>query len=77
MIMSDQERNDDPMPVFVLKAKDELAVSAIEWYRTYCEDYDLHDQAEEVMKAITEFEEWQARHPEAMKLPDHPHVPAR
>jgi hypothetical protein len=66
----------DPMPVFPLKAKDKLAVRTIESYRTYCEDEGLDAQADEVSKAIDEFEAWQARHPNAMKLPDHVHVPA-
>jgi hypothetical protein len=73
----DQERSDDPMPVFVIKAKDKLAVQTILCYLDYCDDEDLDDQAREVRKAIAEFEAWQRRHPDAMKLPDHPHVPAR
>jgi hypothetical protein len=65
----------DPMPVFVIKAKDKLAASTIECYLTYCEDEGLDEQAEEVRKAIAEFEAWQARNPAAMKLPDHSHRP--
>jgi hypothetical protein len=66
---------DDPMPVFVIKAKDKLAASTIECYLAYCEDEGLDEQAEEVRKALDEIEAWQSRHSDAMKLPDHPHVP--
>lgn len=74
--MPEDQKLADPMPVSVLKAKDRLAVYAIEAYAVRCQDEGLDEQAEEVDKAIAEMEAWQRRHPKSMKLPDHPHVPA-
>lgn len=68
--------NDDPMPVFVLKGKDRLALGAISQYSLLCLKAGLIDQAAEVDKAYAEIRAWQGRHPELMKLPDHEHVPA-
>ena len=67
---------DDPMPVFVIKGKDALAVAAINAYQRLCERRELHWQADEVGKAAREIELWQERHPDLVKLPDHAHVPA-
>lgn len=64
----------DPMPVFTIKAKDLLALCAIARYRTECEVNGLFDQAREVEKAMAEFERWQQRNPDLMKMPDHEHV---
>lgn len=67
---------DDPMPVFTLLAKDMLALDTVEAYRELCSSARLHDQADEVRKAWREMFEWRRRHPDAVKMPDHPHVPA-
>lgn len=67
----------DPMPVFVLKAQDRLALNAIIDYYHHCIYDGLNDQAGEVAKAYNEFEAWRERNPERMKWPDHPHQPAR
>lgn len=64
------------MPVFVLKAKDRLAADVIEEYARRCVDRGLNRQARHVRLAVDEMRAWQVRHPEAMKLPDHDHVPA-
>lgn len=66
----------DPMPVFVIKAKDRLAVAAVSAYRRLCEGEDLHDQARQVRLAAAEISAWRERNPELVKLPGHPHVPA-
>jgi hypothetical protein len=66
----------DEMPVFVIKAKDALAVEAVRAYRDLCRKYDLVRQADEVAKALEEIIEWQDRHEDLMQLPDHKHVPA-
>jgi hypothetical protein len=63
------------MPVFVLKAKDALAVWPIEDYRRECVRHGLIDQAEQVQLAIDEIKAWQAAHWDLVKLPDHKHVP--
>lgn len=63
------------MPVFTLKAKDMLAVRAIEAYIVACEDEGLQWQAEQVREALEEIEGWQRRNPDSMKLPEHKHVP--
>jgi hypothetical protein len=63
------------MPVFVIKAKDQLAVLAVEAYEDLCIEAGLHDQAAEVRKAKTEIELWQEANPQLVKQPDHTHVP--
>lgn len=65
----------DPMPVFTIKAKDALALDAVDFYRWLCERDGLTEQAAEVVKAHAEMEGWRMRNPAAVKLPDHPHVP--
>lgn len=65
----------DPMPVFTIKGKDLLAVAAIRYYHDLCATHGLHEQAAEVQKAITEIVAWQKRNPDAVKTPDHAHVP--
>ena len=72
--MNDEE---DPMPVFVLKAKDVLAPGTVNAYRLECLRHGLDEQAAEVEKAFREMAAWQQRHPEELKLPDHKHTPAR
>lgn len=67
---------DDPMPVFVVKGKDRLAPSAVDAYFTLCLAQGLGTQAAEVADAAREIREWQSRHPELVKIPDHKHVPA-
>lgn len=64
------------MPVFVIKAKDELGIHAIRGYRELCLAAGLEDQAAEVDKAIAEMVAWRAEYPDEMQLPDHRHVPA-
>jgi hypothetical protein len=65
----------DPMPVFTIKAKDDLAPAAIRAYRLLCGERGLLEQAAEVDKALDEITAWRARNPDLTKLPDHPHVP--
>jgi hypothetical protein len=66
----------DPMPVFTIKAKDKLALRAVDAYRILCEGLGLDEQAREVERAYTEIDEWRQRNPGEIKLPDHKHVPA-
>jgi len=66
---------DDPMPVFVIKAKDLLAMRAIEYYRRLCDQHGLCAQADEVYEALNEIAGWRQRHNDLVKLPDHKHVP--
>lgn len=66
----------DPMPVFVIKAKDNLALEAIWHYREKCLAAGLTDQALQVRKAYREVLEWRKRHSDHCQMPDHPHVPA-
>lgn len=66
----------EPMPVFVIKAKDALAVDAIEAYRRDCIRHGLTEQAQEVNLALEEIKAWRRAHPDEVKLPDHKHVPA-
>lgn len=66
----------DPMPVFVIKAKDRLAFDAIDAYANLCLDAGLVAQAQEASLAAEEVMNWQARNPTAVQWPDHRHVPA-
>ncbi len=66
----------DPKPVFVLKGQDVLAPGIVDAYRRECVRHGLDEQAAQVELAFREMAEWQARHPERVKLPDHKHVPA-
>lgn len=70
------DNNADPMPVFVLKGKDALAPGIVDAYRRECRRHGLFAQAAEVELAFAEMADWQSRHPELVKLPDHAHVPA-
>lgn len=70
------EPAEDPMPVFTLKAKDKLALLAVQHYELLCRERGLDDQADEVVKAIDEMAEWRHRHRSLVRLSDHPHVPA-
>lgn len=64
------------MPTFVIKAKDLLAPEAVKAYWELCVKYHLHDQAEQVLLALDEIILWQQDNKDAVKLPDHAHVPA-
>jgi hypothetical protein len=73
--VSDEVKIDD-MPVFVIKAKDRLAIDAIIDYRGLCTAHGLDEQAEQVQLAIDEIAVWQDANRHLVQLPDHPHVPA-
>jgi hypothetical protein len=65
----------DPMPVFVLKAKDRLAFGIVMAYADACEENGLDVQQRQVLRAAREFAGWRERNPGLMKTPDHRHVP--
>jgi hypothetical protein len=62
--------------VFTIKGKDALAPGAVNAYRSACILNGLDAQAEQVDRARQEIADWQSRHPDLVKLPDHQHVPA-
>lgn len=64
------------MPVFVLKAKDNLAPGAVANYAILCEAVGLTDQAREVRKALAEIVVWRENNRSLCKWPDHDHVAA-
>lgn len=66
----------DPMPVFVIKAKDNLAPAAVFSYATLVEGLGLYTQAKQTRLALNEIVAWRERNPSACKWPDHKHVPA-
>lgn len=68
---------EDPMPVFTIKAQDLLADDTIRAYFDLCVAAGLRSQADEVLAARTEIREWQTRNRDRMKLPDHHHRPVR
>lgn len=63
------------MPVFVIKAKDNLAFHAIDYYALLCRKAGLANQAAEVEKALEEMRAWRIAHPDQINDPDHRHVP--
>ena len=67
----------DPMPVFVIKGKDKLAPRAVDAYAQLCDTLGLDEQRRPVDLGAEEIRGWQQRHPGLVKLPDHPHVPAK
>ncbi len=69
--------DEDPMPVFVIKGKDRLAPGVVNAYRSLCTLNGLDEQATQVDLARQEIIDWQQRHPDLVKTPDHPHVPVR
>ena len=76
-LLGDPERptGDDPMPVFKLLGKDQLAPDAVAAYHNLCVAAGLGDQANQVWLALGEIAQWQTQHPDLVKLPDHKHVP--
>lgn len=66
----------DPMPVFVIKAKDKIAPLIVAQYAEACRARGWDDQAAEVDKALDEINEWRDRHRDLVKVPEHKHVPA-
>lgn len=67
---------DDPMPVFVLKAKDNFAPRIIAEYIRQLDIQQMYDQAQHTLAALAEVSGWRERHPELCKWPDHEHIPA-
>lgn len=74
----------DPMPVFVLKAKDHLTPDVVQAYADLARRYGQHQdlgrmvtQANRAELALTEIHGWRNRHEDECAFPDHPHVPAR
>ena len=64
------------MPVFTIKARDDLAIQAVRGYRDLCIYYGLDEQAKQVELALEEIIRWRYDHPRECKWPDHDHVPA-
>jgi len=67
--------NPDPMPVFVIKAKDSLAIAAISAYHRLCEQAGLDDQAAQVRLAEAEMRGWRERNADKVDHPNHRHIP--
>jgi hypothetical protein len=57
----------DDEPVFVIRAQDIHAVSALRWYRSVVKE---PDQQQAVSRRIAHFEAFAAAHPDRMKEPD-------
>lgn len=66
----------DPMPVFVIKAKDNNAAPPIGRYIDDLRSRGMYGQAEEAQEALDEINAWRHRNPALCKWPDHKHVPA-
>lgn len=72
----DLHGSDDPEPIFVLKAKDNLTLETIRRYRERCEAHGLTDQVRQVNLATDEIYLWRKRNIAKCKMPEHEHVPA-
>ncbi len=64
--------SDDPMPVFIIKAKDNLAPRAIAAYVNSLYDAGLSMQAKHAIAALQEVNDWRERNPDLCKWPDLP-----
>lgn len=62
-------------PRFTIKAKDDLALRAVDAYRALCVEEGLTEQAAEVVKAYGEILEWRLWHRDLCHPPDHEHKP--
>lgn len=65
----------DPMPVFVVRGKDNLAVAMVNHYLDLCIRHGLTAQAGEVAPAVEEIRRWRQRNRDKVQWPDHQHVP--
>jgi hypothetical protein len=68
-------REEPPEPRFTIKAKDDLALLAVDAYRALCVEEGLTEQAAEVVKAYGEIVEWRLWHRDLCHPPDHEHKP--
>lgn len=66
----------DVMPVFAIKARDNLAPMVIARYVAACREAGLHEQADQVEIALREILDWREDHRDLCKWPDHAHIPA-
>ena len=57
----------DDEPVFIIRAQDIHAISALRWYRSVVNE---PDQEQAVSRRIADFEAFAAAHPDRMKEPD-------
>jgi hypothetical protein len=64
-------------PIFILRAQDRLSVEMIEHYRRFYTQRMMMDQqmpdaqfTADLDECISEFIDWQQRHPDDIKLPD-------
>lgn len=67
--------SDDPMPVFTIQAKDNLAPEMVLAYASRCSELGWHEQTSQVILAYNEIVTWRNRNPALCKDPDHEHVP--
>jgi hypothetical protein len=67
---------DDPEPVFPLYAHDRLTTETVWRYLQLCTAAGLTRQADQVALALAEINDWQGRHPDQLRHPDHTHRPA-
>jgi hypothetical protein len=64
------------MPVFILKAKDNLSDQIVQAYVNLCYNSGLPEQGEQAQLALDEIRQWRAENPDKCKFPDHTHIPA-
>lgn len=57
-------------PLFLLRAQDKLAATAIHFYRDMLIAAGLDEMANDVTHQVTRFVEWGVLHPDRVKLPD-------
>lgn len=57
-------------PWFALRAKDLLALDAVEEYANICLAHNLHDHAAGVLKALEQMKAWREANRDKVKIPD-------
>ena len=60
-------------PQFHMRAKDNCTLPAVKQYLQECLKRGLHDQAQEVVTAVDEIQQWRDENPDKCKDPDHKH----
>jgi len=60
----------DDEPIFILRARDRLAVTLLRFYEVLCEEGDATEyQKTKLVSTIMNFRDFARRHPEMMKFP--------
>lgn len=66
-----KKSKEERFPIFVLSAKDRIAIEAINDYKNRCIENNCSDSfIIDIQKRINEFKKWRIENPDKIKLPD-------